>query len=130
MKIQNINNWNNQPKAAKSAKAPDNSFEYVLKSQANNDRSIENALPRSHTAANSEKVDSVRPLALPNMRQIELAGLKDLVKDSFSDTSNQILCDIDSLCSDETGENVDMKLLNELLGLCTEKKDEIQGGQK
>ena len=55
--------------------------------------------------------------SMNNEKCITAKGLKELVKDSMSLTTNQIKMEIDSLCACETGENIDMERLNELLKL-------------
>ena len=51
--------------------------------------------------------------------RVKTEGLKVLAKDAFSDARVQIMGEIDRVCNDTTGNNIDMKTLDELLDLYT-----------
>jgi len=48
--------------------------------------------------------------------------ISTLVKDAFSDVKAEILNEIENLTSDETGQNIDMAVLDDLLKLAIESK--------
>ena len=50
-------------------------------------------------------------------RQASIKGIKDLARDAFTLDAEQIKQEIDLACGCETGENIDMERLNELLKL-------------
>lgn len=122
MNIQNINSRNRQINSAKHTQSPDNKFENVLKSNIKNESYDDKSITRSNPLSNAEQIESVRHLRISNMRQISINGLKELVKDAASDTGTQILHEIEMLCDDDTVENIDMKLLDELLELYKETR--------
>lgn len=45
------------------------------------------------------------------------AGIELLVKDAFSDVKAEVLQEIENITSDETGKNIDMETLRDLLEL-------------
>jgi hypothetical protein len=73
-------------------------------------------ITRSVNAAESEKTNNGNfNKLLKNHMQTYAVDL--LVKDSFSDVKAEIVQEIENITSDETGQNIDMETLRDLLEL-------------
>ena len=105
MKIQNFSSEVNPAKPSPDAKTPENSFKDLL---------------RSRIKPAAQSAEPARPVS--NTKRLQTESLKALVRDSFADTDTQIFAEIESVCGDNTGESIDMKLLGELLELYKDSK--------
>ncbi len=82
----------------------------------------------SHTNANSAQSINmpINPVDIKKIAQISektKEAFKTFLQDANDFSTSKVLHEIDEICSDETGENIDMEQLNTFLDLCFFSRD-------